>query len=97
MAIRNLRTMSDATLAVRMVDAKRAVNAATEIMDEIAGEIRNRETFGTVEVNACKVTRSDARESVILDTDKAKTLIPNWELVCSKVSKVKASVRVTFG
>lgn len=97
MAIRNLRTMSDATLAVRMIDAKRAVNEATALMDEIAGEIRNREAFGTVEINACKVTRSDARTTTILDTDKAKTLIPNWELVCSKVSNVKASVRVTFG
>jgi hypothetical protein len=98
-AIRNLSTMSDATLAARMVEAKREVNAAERIMEEIASQIRSREEFSTVEVGADKVTRSPARQNgLAFDVETAKTLIPDWETRCSKPgSFVKASVRVTFG
>jgi hypothetical protein len=99
MTIRNIRTMSDTTLAVRMVEAKRACNEADRYAEEIASEIRSRGTFGTVEIGADKVTRSDARQNgPTLDTEEAKRLIPTWETTCSKPgSMVKASVRVTFG
>jgi hypothetical protein len=93
---RNLKAMSDATLAANAVSAKRAANNAVAEYDAIAAEIKARATFGTVETTEGKVTLSDPYTRTDFDTAKAKVLIPDWEATCSKATNVSASVRVTF-
>ena len=93
---RNLRSMSDATLAANAVEAKRAANAATAAYDAIVAEIKSRATFGTVETDGGKVTLADPYSRTDFDTATGKILIPDWEATCSKVTNVSASVRVTF-
>jgi formyltetrahydrofolate synthetase len=96
MTIKNIGQMSNATLALRAVAAKRVVDAADRDYAQIVAEIRKREGFGTIETDGGKVTLGTASERVALDTDRAKVLIPTWATTCSKVSVIAPSVRVTF-
>lgn len=96
MAIANITRMNDDTLASRIVAAKRALNDAQATYDALTGEAVKREWPEAIEADGGRVTFSPASERVALDSDKAKTLIPNWREACAKVSAVKPSVRVTF-
>lgn len=96
MTVVNLSRMNDDTLATRIVAAKRALNDAQATYDALTGEAVKREWAEPIEADGGRVTFSPASERVALDSDKAKSLIPDWRDSCAKVSAVKPSVRVTF-